>query len=215
MVEKVQKLVDVQEVNVRERESYLEGQVFSLQKDGVLLESRVGQLEARVQASIDLTDDLVSISANTVAVTEARLDKTLDQADMVLEQAGFMLSTFLVIVSFVVAIVGVVVTWFLSRRRDQMLKEAIDDMAKRIKKDEDFKREFITALVSHDELRDNINYAIDKVVREIREENGAAASAEDLDDLKDQIEGGEESEHKTNGLVGRLMSYWRAWRERT
>ena len=215
MVEKVQKLVDVQEVNVRERESYLEGQVFSLQKDGVLLESRVGQLEARVQASIDLTDDLVSISANTVAVTEARLDKTLDQADMVLEQAGFMLSTFLVIVSFVVAIVGVVVTWFLSRRRDQMLKEAIDDMAKRIKKDEDFKREFITALVSHDELRDNINYAIDKVVREIREENGAAASAEDLDDLKDQIEGGEESEHKTNGVVGRLMSYWRAWRERT
>lgn len=210
-----------QEVEVREDLSTVEEKIFLLQGEGVILESRVGQLEARVQASVDLTDDLVAIAANTVSVTEGRLDKTLNHADVVLDQAYFMVSTFLVIVTAVAALVGMFVTWFLSRHRDQMLKGAIDDIARRIKGDEEFQREFISALVSHEGLRDNINFAIDKVAREIREENGAANGAPRVNKLKGQLDsgGGEVAQGKglifrAKALFEKLKSYWRKFNDR-
>ncbi|MFV9657568.1 hypothetical protein ACNFCK_22000 [Pseudomonas sp. NY15366] len=209
------KAVSPNEAIAKESLSAVDGKVFFLERDGMLLESRIGQLEARIQASVDLTDDLVAVAANTVSVTEGRLDKTLHHADVVLDQAYFMVSTFLVIASAVIAMVGVIVTWFLSRHRNQMLKGAIDDIARKIQKDEDFKREFVAALVSHEELRDNINYAIDRVAEEFRRENEAANLAPRVDKLKGQLDSGSEVA-QGKGLIYRakefsnnLKFYWR------
>lgn len=186
-----------------------ESQIQALQETSNALDSRVLVLESKVQSSIDLTDDLVAIAANTVSVTEARLDKTLDQAEMVLNHADFMVSTFLVVVSFVVALVGLAVTWVLSRRRDAMLKEAINDIAKKIKRDEEFRSDFITALVTHDGLRENINYAIDKIARDIREESSSIAAEDELSALKEQLESPDDEKRKSKYRFSWISKIWR------
>lgn len=151
-------------------------------------DGRIQTLEARVQASVDLTDDIVGNANNLIATTESRVDKTLSNADMVLEHADFLSSTFLVILGLIVTIGSVAVTWVLGRRQEQHLRDAITRVTDKLSKDGDFKEEFIQSLISHEKLRDNIDYSIKEIARNIVERANSLPSEEDVKSMKDELD---------------------------
>lgn len=174
-------------------------------KDIELDEDRIITIEARIQSSIDLTDDIVGTANNLIATTEARIDKTLTNADMVLDHADFLSSTFLVILGLMITVASVIVTWILGRRQEQHIKDAVSKVTERLNKDEEFSSEFIRSLISHEDLRTNVNYSISQIAREmIDEANGIEDDKEfsnirnslDLKNSEDEVKLTNVEEHK-------------------
>jgi hypothetical protein len=152
-------------------------------------ESRLQLIEARVQASIDLTDDIVGNTNNIISLTESRIESTLSNADMVLNHADFLSSTFLVILGLIITVASIVVTWVLGRRQEQHMKDAVAKVTDKLSKDDDFRDEFIRSLVSHEELRQNINYSIEQIARKMfTDASEEETTTEDFSDLKEQLD---------------------------
>jgi len=177
--------------NLARENLQLKQEIKSLNIDGRLL-----KVEARIATSIDLTDDIVGNTGNLISYTEARIDQTLEHADMVLESADFMASTFLVSLSLGITIVGFLITTILGKKQNQLLESGVGKITRRLSKDEDFRDEFIRELAKHEELNDNINFAIDKVARERFEEANSRASEEEITELSEQLV--DEDEEKTS-----------------
>lgn len=151
-------------------------------------ESRLQLIEARVQASIDLTDDIVGNANNIISLTESRIESTLSNADMVLNHADFLSSTFLVILGLIITVASIGVTWVLGRRQEQHMKDAVAKVTDKLSKDDDFRDEFIRSLVSHEDLRQNVNYAIEQIARKMITDANEEEPTEDFSDLKGQLD---------------------------
>lgn len=151
------------------------------------IDERLFKVETKIATSIDLTDDIVGNTGNLISHTEERIDQTLQHADMVLESADFMVSTFLVSLSIGITIVGFLITTILGKKQNQLLESGVGKITRRLSKDEDFRDEFIRELAKHEELKENINFAIDKIARERFEEASSRASEEDITELSEQL----------------------------
>ena len=127
-------------------------------------------LNARVQANVDFTDDFVASANNLVTYTESRIDQTLSHTDNVLSNADTFTGIVLWTLAFIMTIGSLGITLYLGKRREEHLREAISSITTKLKNDEDFRDEFIKALISHDALRDNINYAINQAAKNFHSE---------------------------------------------
>lgn len=152
-------------------------------------DSRLLTLESRVQTSIDLTDDIVGTANNLIASVDQRVSSTLGQADRVLNNADFMITTWLVIISLVIAVAGIAITWFLGRRQVEYVREAVNKVTAQLKADDEFRKEFINALVNHEGLKENIDYAINQAVKAKVEETNA--KPDDVQELRDGLDIGD------------------------
>lgn len=134
------------------------------------LQLKLTDLNAKTQATADFSDDLVSSSSTLIESVEARVDKTLEMTDQVLTHADALISTYLVIISILVAVVGTAGSLWIQHRlaktREEHLKDAVQDLTKKLRKERDFRDEFIHSLVTHQFLSQNINTAIDNAVKE-------------------------------------------------
>lgn len=134
------------------------------------LQLKVTDLNAKTQATADFSDDLVSSSSTLIASVEDRVDKTLEVTDQVLTYTEAVVSTYLVVISIIVAVVGTAGSlWIqhkLAKTRETHLMDAVKELTTKLNRERDFRDDFINSLVKHKALRENINTAIDNAVRD-------------------------------------------------
>ncbi|ENM5745100.1 hypothetical protein V9R52_000874 [Vibrio mimicus] len=142
------------------------------------------ELKARTDATVDFSDDLVSASSQLISSTEQRVNVTLEHTENVLQHADALVSFYLVVISIAIAIVGAIGSIYIQYRttksREAHLTDAVKKLTSKLKDDEDFRREFIQSLVTHESLRQNINTAIDSVAKEY-----AGPKEDDPDDFSE------------------------------
>ncbi|EOW9291629.1 hypothetical protein JG626_10520 [Vibrio cholerae] len=148
----------------------LENKIKSYEQSLNELHLNVTDLSAKTQATADFSDDLVSSSSALIESVESRVDKTLDITDQVLTHADALISTYLVIISIFIAIVGTAGSLWIQHRmaktREEYLKDAVKDLTIKLRDQRDFRDDFINALVTHKFLSENINTAIDNAVKD-------------------------------------------------
>lgn len=160
-----------------------------LSKQYSTLNERYLELNATTKATADFSDDLVSSSSLLISTVEDRVDKTLTQAGLVLDHADSLLSTYLVIISIAIAILGFWLQRSLAKTREEHLQDAVKDLTTKLNKDRDFREEFTYALVNHRDLRQNINTSIDAAIKE-RVTN---FSQDDLSEFQSYLDTGKDS----------------------
>ncbi|MEZ8531513.1 hypothetical protein AB9R81_00035 [Vibrio cyclitrophicus] len=148
----------------------LESKIKYYEESLMQLQLKVTDLNAKTQATADFSDDLVTSSSTLIESVEARVDKTLEMTDQVLTNADALISTYLVIISIVVAVVGTAGSLWIQHRlaktREEHLRDAVQDLTKKLRNERDFRESFIHSLVTHRSLSENINTAIDNAVKE-------------------------------------------------
>lgn len=174
------------------RLNQLEIKIKTYEKSLNELHLKVTDLNAKTQATADFSDDLVSSSATLIESVEARVDKTLEMTDQVLTNADALISTYLVIISIVVAVVGTAGSLWIQHRlaktREEHLKDAVQDLTKKLRKERDFREDFIHSLVTHQFLSENINTAIDNAVKERVDNLELSDTGNDKGNFKDDLD---------------------------
>ncbi len=127
---------------------------------------RLTIVEAKIQTSIDLTDDIVGMSGNLLSTIEGRVNNTLVHADMVLEHSDDLVSVYLVIIGFFVALAGMGISWILGKRQEEQIRKSVGHITDKLKKDDEFRKEFIQLIISDENVRENIFFAINEIVTE-------------------------------------------------
>ncbi|WP_105170921.1 hypothetical protein [Pseudoalteromonas sp. T1lg24] len=151
------------------------------------LNDRLQIVEAKVQTSIDLTDDVVASTSNLIEVTNSKVEQTLTNADLVLSHASYISSTFLFILGGSITVIGLLITWHIGRKQEQHTRETVSKITKKLSKESDFRDEFISSLMQHDELRQNINFAIEQIAKEKIDEANGSADEELINALKNDL----------------------------
>lgn len=151
------------------------------------LNDRLQLVETKIQTSIDLTDDIVASTSNLIDVTNSKVEQTLTNADLVLSHASYISSTFLFILGGAITVIGLLITWHIGKKQEQHTRETVGKITKKLSKESEFRDEFISSLMQHDELRQNINFAIEQIAREKIDEANGFADEEQINELKNDL----------------------------
>lgn len=148
----------------------------------VELLQRVQELEARSQASIDLTDDLISQANTVVTAVGNRAAESMQYAELVLAQADTLVGVYLVWATVGVSFISLLVGLFFQKKRSDYMVDASKKLADKILSDEDFRDEFIEHMVGHPNIRENLETAMRKASVEISESKSGYQSSKNLSD---------------------------------
>lgn len=130
------------------------------------LSLRIDKLEARLQTTTDLTDDLLTNANTLVTSVGDRADVTMQQAELVLTEADTLVSVYLVAFSILAGVASVAVTYLLGRKREEHLREAVEQIAESFGSDDGFQQQFIRKLAKNKNIAANIEYAIQQAVQQ-------------------------------------------------
>lgn len=142
--------------------------------------NRLTVVEAKIQASVDLTDDIVGLSGNLLETAEARVNNALLHANMVLEHADNLVDVYLVSIGFLIAIGSIVVTLFLGKKQDEQVKKSIDEITRKLQKDEKFRREFIQLIMEDENIQENLDYEMKEAVKNLVKKNTSKGSTKEF-----------------------------------
>lgn len=115
------------------------------------IQSSIEVINAKLQASVDLTDDLVGMAGNVLA------------------HADTVLTFYLGGLSLLSVVFATAITWWINKSRDQHIKEAIDKVLNGFAEDVQLQDDFVKKLVAHPNIGKNINTAIDQIYKETLE----------------------------------------------
>lgn len=126
------------------------------------LRLEIAELKGEIIAVKDFSDDLVTASGNV-----------LNMAEAIIPIALFALTT-------VIAVASLWLQHKFNKTKEAHLSEATNSFIKAILKNDSVRDEFVNEMVEHDDLRKNINQAIDRIAKERQE-------TPDLGDLFHQL----------------------------
>lgn len=130
-----------------------------LSKKVAELEEQISALQIKMQSSIDLTDDLVNTASNSMTAV-------VNQADNILSHTDTLISVYLVVLTFILTALGAWITHNLNKKREDYIKDAVDGITSKIKKDDELMNRIIVSLVQDKVITDNIANAIDSTVQQ-------------------------------------------------
>jgi predicted PurR-regulated permease PerM len=110
------------------------------------LQNIVNTLSIKLQVTTDLTDDVIGASSSVVS------------------HADNVLTWYLAIFTLLVTGIVTLITLWVGKSRTQHIEEATKKILNDLANDETLRDEFVKKLISHPNMRENINSAIEKVV---------------------------------------------------
>lgn len=161
-------------------------EISSLRSSTSDLEEKVVLLNSKVQANIDLTDDIVSTASNMLATVESRISQTLAHSDTVLASAHELVDFYLVLLTFIAGLAGILITYFLNRKQNEHLKKAAELIAYDINRDENFRTELVLSMLKNEKFRMDLLLSIERFAQDSMK--GDISS--EISELKNSLEKG-------------------------
>lgn len=145
------------------------------------LAGRVRDLEARVQASTDLTDDLIA-QANTVVTAVGDIaEKSMQESGLVVSGLDLKIGIYLAVGAVLTAVISTLVAVHYGKDKADVMEKAIGEFTKKVSEDEGFRHEFVSQVVKHPNLRTNLQEAIDVAAADIARSSSASSDiSEDI-----------------------------------
>lgn len=119
------------------------------------LKSKIVTIEAKLQATADYTDDLISVSNNAAS-----------QAGIVMAHADSTVTMYLMIASFVVAGISGLITYLFNRTQSQHVKDITQKLLNDLANNEDFRSDFVKELVLHSSVKESIDSVVENICKE-------------------------------------------------
>ncbi|MCV6623479.1 MAG: hypothetical protein OIF51_17200 [Cellvibrionaceae bacterium] len=141
-------------------------EISNLRDSTTGLEDRVALLNSKVQANIDLTDDIVATTSNMIATVESRVSQTLAHSDTVLASAHELIDFYLVVLTVIAGLAGILITYFLNRKQNEHLKKAAELIAYDINQDENFQTELVLAMLKNKRFRMDLLLSIERFAQD-------------------------------------------------
>ena len=141
---------EVQNLATTQNISELEKQLEHLTEKQIEITHSIDLINAKLQATADYTDDIISTANNVLTHADTVLTFYLGGMSVVLLGFGFIL------------------TWWTNKTRDQHIKEAGKQFLESFANNEKLQDEFIKKLVAHPNIGNNINTAIDKISKDAK-----------------------------------------------
>ena len=157
--------------------------ISSLRDSTASLEDRVVLLDSKVQANIDLTDDIVSTASNMIATVESSVSQTLTHSDTVLASAHELIDFYLVVLTVIAGLAGILITYFLNRKQNEHLKKAAELIAYDINQDENFQTELVLAMLKNKGFRTDFLLGVERFVQDFDKSDISA----EISDLKNSL----------------------------
>lgn len=126
------------------------------------LKSKIVTIEAKLQATSDYTDDLISVSNNAVSHS----DTIASQAGIVMAHADSTVTLYLTIASFTVAIIAGAITYHFNRTQEQHVKEITQKLLDDLAENDDFRSDFVKQLVLHSNVKERIDSVLENIYKE-------------------------------------------------
>lgn len=126
------------------------------------LSTKLESLQAKVQANADASSNIISSASN------------------VLTHADTLVSVYLVVITIAVSLIGLSITIYLNKKRNDYIEEASSRITKQLLRDDALMGKVIRSLIEDPSIRDNITNAIDSVVEQ-------RASTDDKSNFKNDL----------------------------
>jgi hypothetical protein len=112
------------------------------------LEAKIFEINTKLQATADYTDDLISTSSSVVS------------------HADTVLTTYLALFTFLVAIIIAIITYWVGKERSKHVEEASAKLLSDLAQNDQIRDDFMKKLVAHPNISENINSAIEKIAKD-------------------------------------------------
>ncbi|MDD5227258.1 MAG: hypothetical protein PHN45_12920 [Methylococcales bacterium] len=146
------------------------------------LKATIDGLSTKLQATTDLTDDLISASGNLVS----HADTAISISSQAMAHADAVLTNYFAVFSIFVTVAIAIAGWLISKSNEEHIKKASDKIANDLMNNDEFVSRFAREMLKSDGLMNNLNTVIESLVKEQADKSNNVIK-EKLHDLADNL----------------------------